>query len=415
MLLYELTHASRSAALFIIALFAAYALTPILVDSFLLPNPYFVELAELSLFACFMIAVGFCIPLLDFRFNRQAVCVAISPRFFHAAIWSGFLIFVAVTFATADAIPLVSALKGASSSELSVQRGDFLKTRTGFEAALIYFNTIFVSALLPYSLALLFIQRARIRFLLMMLFLAYSVSFLQKALFINIVFPLLYIAAQQKKLGTLKFLLVLASSFALLYLVTVLAFGEQADPNVDTVMGWTSTYFFSASYLPTGPLDHLIWRILAVPMFSAADTLAVFHETFRGLPLLGATSSFLSSIFALEHVSLEKLVFAYQWSWNDIGNTNAVFITEAFVNFGWTGVGVFSFFIGQSLRWFCKSNDHAFKSLWLIYCFGLFSGGLIGTLLSNGYLLVLIMGLFLRVVDGGHYASTQLQATREIK
>lgn len=399
MFLYKLTHTRRSATLFILALLAVYALMPVLVDSLLLPNPYFVELAQLSIFSCIMIAFGHCLPLLDFRFNKDAKFVAIDSRFFHTVVWAGFVIFLVVTFATADAVPLVSVFKGASSSELSVQRGDFLKTRTGMEAALIYFNTVFVSALLPYSLALLFIKRVRFRYLFLMLFLGYSVSFLQKALFINIIFPLLYITAQQKKLGSLKFLMILIGGFGFLYLITILAFGGESEFNTDRSAALISSDFFGASYLPTSPIDHIIWRIIAVPMFSAADTLAVFNESFLQQPLWGATSSFFSSIFSLEHIFLEKLVFAYQWSWNDIGNTNSVYITEAFVNFGWLGVALFSIFIGQSLRWFRYSRDEAFKSLWLIYCFGLFSGGLIGTLLSNGYLLIFMLGLFFKVTN----------------
>jgi hypothetical protein len=70
---------------------------------------------------------------------------------------------------------------------------------------------------------------------------------------------------------------------------------------------------------------------------------------------------------------------------------------DAYVNFGWPGVVAFAFFVGQSLRWFHKSQDEAFKSLWLIYCFALFSGPLIGMLLSNGYVLMFTYALFVRL------------------
>ena len=396
----KLTDTRRAAGLLISALLAVYVALPVLVDAFLLPNPYFMQLAQLSLLACMVIAVGYVLPIFDGRFKTGAPRIVVSAQTFHAVVWGTFVVFLVITFTTAPSVPILSAIKGADAAELSLQRGDFLKARTGAEAALIYVSTLFVSALLPYSLALMFIRKSRLRFVLLLLFLAYSLSFLQKALFINVVFPLLYLAARNRNANTKRIMAIVFGSGLLLYLVTVLAFGSPDD--VSTAPGGgvvTGGDFFGASYLPTNALEHLVWRSTAVPMFSASDTLLVHAEQFGAQPLWGATSSFFAGVLGLERVPMERLVSEHEWGWNDIANSNAVYVTEAFVNFSWIGVVAFSLFVGQSLRWFRRSRDEAFKALWTIYCLAVFTGGLIGTLLSNGYLLIFAMALMARLTD----------------
>lgn len=390
-----LTSTRLAVVLFVASLFIVYAALPVVVELLLLPNPYFIELAQLTVVACVSIVVGYHLPLLDRRFAPGALRLSMDAKVFHTTIWVAFVAFLIITFATAESIPIISAMRGADTTELSQQRGDFLKARVGIEAALLYMSTIFVGALLPYSLATLFMQRSRYRFVLMGLFLAFSISFLAKALFINVVLPLLYVFAQQHKASGKRLLLILGGSTLLLYAVTLLSFGGQSEFDAATVAA--AGEFFGAGYLPTGAIDHLIWRAVAVPMFTASDTLLVFAERFNRELMWGATSSFFAAIFGLERIPLEKLVFEQQWSWNDIASSNAVYITEAFVNFSWIGLVLFSLFIGQSMRWFRKSHDQAFKALWMIYCLTLFTSGLIGTLLSVGYVLIFTLALFVHV------------------
>ena len=392
---------ARGAAFVLIAgLLTIYVALPLVVDSMFLPNPYFVQLAMLSIVGCATIALGYRLPLFDHRFKPGAARITLSAQVFHAFVWSTFVVYLLITFTTADSIPIISAIKGASAADLSLQRGDFLKARVGLESLLIYFNTLFVSALLPYSLALLFIQKARIRYLLVLLFLLYSVSFLQKALFINVILPLLYLAARNKNANFKRIFAIVGGSVILLYLVTLLAFGGPEDVATEPGGGLvTGGDFFGASYLPSNALEHLVWRSAAVPMFSASDTLSVHNDQFAGRPLWGATSSFLAGILGLERVPMERLVSEFEWGWNDIANSNAVYVTDAYVNFSWFGVVLFSLFVGQSLRWFSRSRDQAFKSLWTIYCVAIFTSSLIGTLLSNGYILIFFMALMTRLTD----------------
>lgn len=392
----NITNPRSAAYLFIGALLGMYGCMPIVINIFSFENPYNVELAIICLVSCVGLAIGFKVPLFDHRFSIHARRLVIDYKVFHLVIWLAFLVFMAVTFLTAESIPIISAFKGLTMDALDQQRGAFLKGRTGIEMLLPYMSSFFMCTLLPYSLVSLFIDKNRYRFVLMGIFLIFSISFLQKALFLNLILPFIYFLSRRVKVSSLKIFYVFIGSLGLLYLITILAFPgnsifhESEDGDMSE--------FFSAGYSIAGPLEFLVWRSIAVPIFTATDTLLVFSEKLSDQPLLGATSSFLSILFSMERINIERIVFAYQFgSWNDIANANAVFMVDAFVNFGWIGVGLFSFLVGQSLRWFWKSKDEAFRSLWTLYCFLLFFAPLIGMLLSNGYLYMFFHALFLKL------------------
>ena len=172
MLFRLLTDTRMAPGILIAALASIYIALPFAVDALFLPSPYFIQLAQLTTLACLSIILGYLLPLFDRRFDTGVLRLRIEANSFHSVVWGAFVMFLVITLATADAVPLISALKGAAASDLAQQRGDFLKTRSGAEAALIYLSTLFVSALLPYSLALQFIEKSRFRFVLLGLFLA---------------------------------------------------------------------------------------------------------------------------------------------------------------------------------------------------------------------------------------------------
>jgi hypothetical protein len=221
---------------------------------------------------------------------------------------------------------------------------------------------------------------------------------MQKALFLNLVLPLLALLAIQNRLQVRSALGVVLGSLLVLLVGTYLSLGETGE-GAAAAQGGT---YLTAIYTPSNPLDYFVWRSFAVPVFTSTDTLLVHTEQFGGNPLLGATSTLISSIFGMERINLERFVFAHQFGgWNEHANANAVFITEAYVNFGLVGVLVFAVFVGLIFRWFRVSRDVGFKALWPLLAFILFSAGLIGMLLSNGFLYMLFHALFIKIVSSG--------------
>lgn len=397
-LIARLLDPSNALTVFCVALGIVYCLIPLAAYLLLIPEPSFLRLAWLTTLAVSGLLIGSKISLFDKQFGPRAVRVAVPAFAFHATTWLIFLVFVTVTFLTASSIPLVSALQGVSAESLSQERGDFLKGRSGAGIALLYISTFLTNTIAPYSVVLLYAARSRFRHVFAGLFFVFCISFMQKALFLNLVLPLLALFAITKRLPTSSALSVSVGSLIVLLIGTYLSLGETGDGPAAAQGG----NYLSAVYAPSNPLDYFAWRAFAVPIFTATDTLVVHAEQFGGTPLLGATSSLIASLFGMERVNIERFVFEHQFgSWNEIANSNAVFITDAFVNFGQLGVVVFACFIGMIFRWFRISRDVGFKSLWPLLAFILFSAPLIGMLLSNGFLYMLFHALFIKIVPSG--------------
>lgn len=366
---------------------AAFLLVPI-GDSFLL-------LSLITLSAVISMLLGSQISLFDTRFKPSAPRLAIDRRTFIGVTWLIFIAFVLITFSTAPSIPIWTALRGgATSNELSQERGEFLKGREGAGIALLYISTFLVNTIVPYSIVLLYRAKSSLRHWAAALFFLFCISFMQKALFLNLILPLLVFLAITRKLSSKVFLPVIFGTVGLLLLTTALSLaGEGGDTN-----NTGSSDYLTALYAPSNPIDYFIWRAAAVPIFTATDTLVVHSEQFGSRPLMGATSTLISSILGIERINLERFVFEHQFGgWNDTANSNAVFCIDAYVNFGWPGVVVFGLIIGLTFRWFKISTDIGFQSLWLIFAFVLFSAPLIGMLLSNGFAYMLLHGLYIRV------------------
>lgn len=381
---------------FCMGLSLVYGVVPMAIYEFFIPEDSFALLARLTALSIVGLIVGSRLPLFDGRFEPGALRMNIPPMGFHGGTWTIFIAFLIITFATAPSIPLISALRGASSNELTLERGDFLKARQGAEIALLYISTFLINTIIPYSIVLLYAAKSRFRHLCALLFFLFCISFLQKTLFLNLILPLLAFFATSQRLSRQQALLWILASVGLVIGATYLAVGDIARDSTN-VLADPSAYL-SATYGASTPLDYLLWRAIAVPVFTASDTLLVHAEQFGGTPLMGATSSLLATLTGQERINIERIVFEHQFGgWSDIGNANAVFITDAFINFGFTGTFIISLMVGQVFRWFRISRDVGFSALWPLFAFVLFSAPFIGMLLSNGFAYMLLHAAFIKV------------------
>lgn len=382
---------ARSGLIFALAIFLGYAVTPVIFTFQTQTDNGYLRLSAVTVVAVVSVLVGF---LGKNRILTGDHKIEVSMETFTALVWVPFLLIAALIVATAPAIPLVTAIMGGSPDLIALQREEFLKSREGVEAIFVYLNAFFTGAIIPYSISLMFIHRFRWRWVLTIFFIVYAISFAEKAFFLKVMLPLLYLFGTGSVTSRFGPKTTLAAGAAILLLVTTLS-GSGAS----VTGGGGSADFFSSDYTPSSPLVHIIWRSFAVPVFTAADSISVFDIYFHNHPFFGATSSFLAPIFGEVRIPFERIVFEYQWGQNETGtgSSNAVYIVEALVNFSWYGVILFSLFIGRSLKWFARSHDEAFRSIWPLYVLGLYSAGLIGQLLSNGFLFLLFFGLFFDV------------------
>lgn len=417
-----LTEPRYSGYFFAAALFLIYGAAPLAVYWLIDGNPYMLTLGTMTCVAAIMVVLGFHLAFFDRLIAEHRFRLSVPLPVFQIIVWGAFLAFFVVTVATADAVPLVSALTGTFSAEaLDAQRGAFLKTREGWEASLPYVSGVFAGTLLPFALALLLLHKMRGRFLALASFCVYSLSFLQKALFIQVVTPPAYLAARRVIWNYLGLAALIAGSVGMLYLNTMLARGIQEPEMIEQIIaeraerqlelergsggsrkrnpaesGLFPPDFFSADFYPVSTAEHLVWRAVAVPIFTAADAIKVFDTKLEGRHLHGATSSFIAAIFRLPRVNYDAEVYASQWGAKAVGRANSVYITEAYVNFGWPGIIGFSLLVGLAFRVFARSRNEAVRSMWLLFAYNVIQASLIGTLLSSGFVLVFIFALFIR-------------------
>lgn len=387
--------------LFLLSLFIFYFLVPLSAFSFSKPLDEYPLLSTLTLVSILSILIGYYTFKATSTSNlkptgapaKNAHLIPLNFHFVHGSIWAVFISFSIFTLITAPSIPFISALQGADAATLSEERGAFLKGREGGAIAILYLNTILTNTLVPYSMVSLFNERSKWRYVSAVLFFAYCISFMQKALFLNLALPLLAYMAHARRLNARVLFAALSLSIATLITATALSYSGSEPPSTSI----TDDYL-TARHQPASAFDYVVWRALAVPIFTAVDTLVVHKEQFSAEPMLGATSSLLSLLFGIERINLERYVFEHQFgSWNETANSNAVFLTDAYVNFGWIGVFIFSIACGFAFALMQKTHDVGLRCLWPIFAFGLFSSSLIGTLFSNGFILVFFLSLLFKV------------------
>ena len=380
---------------FTFVLFIFYLLTPTLIYFLVVPNELYLKLTGLTSVTLASMFCGYSCKALDGRFlaNSPRITVNASSYIFITLVL--FTLYISVTLLTAPSIPILSSISASDANALSVERGEFLKGRQGAWVILLYLSSLLTSTLVPYCIVLAYSTRSRVRHLLCVLFLLFSVSFLVKALFFNLMIPLMALLAEQKKLG--KKMLFVAFVVACTTLVVLIALSGYGSLDGSGPAASTADYFSSA-YVPDSTFKFLVYRMIAVPIFSVVDTLHVHAVSFNGDLLYGSTSTFFSTVFGFERINLERFVAEYQYGgWNDFANSNVVFIADAYVNFGWLGVIIFGGMVGLSFRIFKLSQDIGIRSLALLYAFLLYSSPLIGMMLSNGFAIFFVQALFIRV------------------
>lgn len=373
-------------------IFIFYAIVPLWLHLVEDLGVIYLELAILSVFSAIIICIGYKTTLFDRLVISPNRTVTIDGNLFNKVLWLCTLLFATTAWLTADQVPLIAALRGADTGTLNLLREQFLKARGGLFSSFVYINAVLTGALIPYSLSRLFLLNKKAKWSALVFFLLYCVSFMEKAFFFKAVIPLYCLASCGKtkiKLSPRTLLLVI---IIILLIVTFLAGSGTKDDD------GTGSYF-SINHQPSGPVKHLVWRMFAVPIFTAADSLRVHDDEFSGELLYGATSRFFSTMFGMKRVEFERVVFYVQGGQNETGtgSANAVYFVEAFVNFGWLGVALFSYAIGAAMRVITLHRDEAVRAMWPLFAYYLYISGLIGSLFSNGFILIILFSSVVRI------------------
>lgn len=345
-------------------------------------------LAFITLAAVFFMQLGFRLKIEKIIYSRKIKKIKFNWSVLYFLVWIFFPLYLYLVYKTAESIPLIDILHGASDSESSSSRGAFLKGRQGWEVIFQYASAFFTYTILPLISAKYFLEKNKCRYIFLVICFAYCISFLQKALFLNILLPAIFASLFGKKIKARYFLVIFGFIFFVLFF---LVWVTSSDLNGEV----SSAPYFSAQYLPISSLDYFLWRSIAVPVFTAQDMLFVFFRQFNETPLLGASSTFIAGVFGIDKINIERYVFEYQFgSWNEIANSNAFFAVDLYVNFLWVGVVVFSFFLGLFFRLIAKNKDPAIGVQGFLLGWYLFSAPLLGLMIGNGYILFFLIVIF---------------------
>ena len=105
-----------------------------------------------------------------------------------------YFVLIAYVLLTAQKIALLEAFRGASVDDISAAREALFKARVGWERSLPYINALLSTALMPFAIALTYIERKKNRHWLLLLFCLSLLPSLEKTLILKAMVPLIMLA-----------------------------------------------------------------------------------------------------------------------------------------------------------------------------------------------------------------------------
>lgn len=359
-----------------------------------------------------------------------------------------YFLLIGYVLLTAQKIALLEAFRGASADDITFARETLFKTRVGWEKTLPYLNAVFSSALMPFALMISYIEGRRYRHWLFLLFCLSLLPSLEKALILKAMVPLIMlglngylpkrrililigltiisvgIAFSLTKAGSVDYLTESHRTLARLrnqqevlpttwsnHLKAVTKDGKEYrvanDYYVDFERKLLRAIEFQEVEIRTlekysplgyGPTVYKINRSLWIPYVTAYDWILYFNDRLDGQFLKGATSSLLAELFGRQRFLMEREVFKFQFGDGGVqtATANAVFLVDAFVNFGWLGVTLYAFLLASLIYMVTVIANPAMQACLYYFLIQISMGGLPGVLFSNGMLLLILISLFIK-------------------
>jgi len=367
---------------------------------------------------------------------------------------------IAYALFTSGKIALWEALSGASADDIAFAREALFKNRVGWEKSLVYINSIFSSALMPFALAICYIEKKSFRHVLLVMFALSLLPSLEKVLILKALLPLIilgfngYFPRRRVMQMAAGAAIVIAGAFFFSKTGGVDYLGQNKNTinmlraqlkslsesieeggglvpgnREDAALSGKQTsagiesesaraykikaeivqkqldyylkvdkYLLKYNVLGAGRLQFFLNRVFWIPYVTAYDWLGYFHEKLEGKYLFGKTSSLLARIAGEAPFPMEREVFKYQFgeSGPQTAAANASFLADAFVNFGWAGVMVYAGLFA-ALTWVVVVQANpAMQACYYYFALQASMGGLPGVLFSNGMLLLICLAFFVR-------------------
>lgn len=372
-------------------------------------------------------------------FTERVVCISGGRSLlFHGLLYI-YILSYALLYVRSGSIPLVDLLLNGGDANL--MRAEFTKNQEGAWRILSYVTSILSKGFLPAAITILYFTKKKTTFYQYLFVLSFiSISAFEKTLLLWIYIPLIVycwaIGAWRKSLllvALAGLCFVVVSALALRSQGGDLASADQrmvavshnppvlsertlavydAKPVTPISVSLSSevdSYQFLLYDLESGnAAQYLFNRLVWIPYVTAYDTILYWRETYPSI-ISFSVNRHLSALFGMEYANLEKNVFRFQFGSGEetTGNSNALYIAEAYVGFGWAGVILFSMLIGIIFGGICKANMLPFISALPIMALGLISSSLISTLFSGGLAFFFIFALLFSIPVRKHLPKTR--------
>lgn len=334
-------------------------------------------------------------------FYRGVLKIRVGWSFFAFLILLSYFSVIIYAAMTAPGIALFEALRGASASEVSGLREEFLRSREGWEKGLLYIYAIGVSAFMPLVISQLFMARSRWRFLVLGAFLFSLALTLEKSRALVAMLPLVVIFVNSGKAKKAYFVMVWL--VLLIVLVSALARGgltsDQGAQEANPLAGVPDDYNLFVG--ETSQVYYIINRIWYIPYMTALDWLRYREVVLNGESTHGRSISAIAWITGQERISLEQEVFAFQWGQNETGtgSANTAFYVDAYLSFDYLGVILYSIILAFCVRVCVCSANKALIACLAISVYYVCFNSLSGVLFSGGLGFIFILALFFRIVS----------------
>ena len=315
---------------------------------------------------------------------------------FSYLIFGFYFLLIAYVVATSEQIALLMVFEGASVDELAQSREMFLRTRVGWEVIIPYINALFVMALLPYSIASLFYTKHKFRFYFLVLFLFCLTLTLEKSVAILAIAPLIILAVNSKRGSKGFWIIVFLVAF-----IAAVSFLARGGGQVDVDVGGEGALSMPEKYQILkcdAQICYLFNRVTWIPYATAVDWLTYQEDVLGGGYLLGQSIGVVALIFNVPKINMERDVFEFQWGQNasGTGSSNTVYFIDAFVNFSWFGVILYSAVVALFVKILAISDNVPVKCAAFASLFYLGFNSLPPMFFSGGLIIVLLLALLFR-------------------
>lgn len=351
--------------------------------------------------------------------------------YFLAWIAAGlYCITILVASLTTEHTPLGAALLGGSDLDIARARAEFLANRRGPEALLRYSALILGKSVMPFIVLYLFYRESRWRYFGLFALLCALLVGLEKSAAIFAFLPILLFFVIRK-----SWVLLLAHTLALIFCITFwtfLAIGAlakdresiykysiSASEQVVKKSGWpafssggTSDDQYRMNLIFTFINEHdapllklineiprlsfMINRIAWIPYITAYDWLRFHDQVLKGQPTYGQQIGGLAWLLDKPKLPLEQMVYDFQLGPPEAGSgaANTIFLADAKLAFGWTGVVIYCVIFAFLSAIIFSSASEVVKIASVTCFYTVALSPLTATFLSGGLFFILFMALF---------------------